>query len=394
MKQILPQEILKLHKIFKDKDFDFFVVGGAVRDFIKEETPKDFDIATNALPDTIIQLLKDNNYECDLQGVAFGVVIVKTVDGIFEIATFREDISEGRKPIVKVGATIKADTERRDISINSLYYDISTDKIIDTTGFGIGDIKNNIIAFVGKAEDRIREDKLRILRAIRFLARYNGKFSSDTLNALSGSIDLDGVSKERIFELKEGEFFKAKKQTKENFYIYLNTISKFNLWKEIFNSDAYIISDISFDKQDEYDAVLILSSLLKNSPSYVNIGKKSLRIENYIIVESKIASEYANQIGFLIRFIRDFNSDDVITWYKDFIRTDLTKEQFSKWLKINDISDRKFTNFIDYETSITAMDIMLEFDIPHQDGRPVNKADGKFIGEKMKEKEKSIYENN
>ncbi len=385
MKHILPQEILKLHKIFNDKNFDFFVVGGAVRDFVKNEIPKDFDIATNALPDTIIELLKDNNYECDLQGVAFGVVIVKTIDGIFEIATFREDISEGRKPIVKVGATIENDCARRDLVINSLYYDISNYKIIDTTGFGIEYVKNNIISFVGIAEDRIREDKLRVLRAIRFLARYNGTFSPDTLNALSGDISLDGVSKERIFELKEGEFFKAKKQTKENFFIYLNTITKFDLWKEIFNNEIFDINDthsvspsedgISFVKQTEYDAVLILAIILKNTQSYVKIGKRDIKIEDFIISECKIASEYANKIGFLIRFIRDFNSDNVFDWYKDFVRTNLTKEQLSKWFDMNDISSKKFTNFINYEITTTAMDIMLEYDIPHEDGRPVNKAD-------------------
>ncbi len=245
MKAIIPKEILKLHKLFKNQGFELFLVGGSIRDFKKGETPKDYDLSTDALPDTIISILAKNGYEYNLQGRSFGVIVVYTQDGDFEIATFREDITQGRKPEVRVGATIEDDCFRRDFTVNSMFYDISKDKIIDITGQGINDLENNIISFVGNANERIKEDKLRILRAFRFCARYNGTFSVATKEALLKNNSLKGVSKERVFT---DEILKAKKQCGENFYLYINMLSDYNMWKEIFSEFNCIFFEQGYDQ--------------------------------------------------------------------------------------------------------------------------------------------------
>ena len=384
MTAIIPKEILKLHKLFKNQGFELFLVGGSIRDFKKGETPKDYDLSTDALPDTIISILAKNGYEYNLQGRSFGVIVVYTQDGDFEIATFREDITQGRKPEVRVGATIEDDCFRRDFTVNSMFYDISKDKIIDITGQGINDLENNIISFVGNANERIKEDKLRILRAFRFCARYNGTCSVATKEALLKNNSLKGVSKERVFT---DEILKAKKQCGENFYLYINMLSDYNMWKEIFSEFNTI--NIHIEKQKEYDIVLILANVLKNNDGVSN-GKRIVKIEDLLTVKEKMPIEYTSKIGFLIRFIKDFKADDVFLWYKDFMRCGLSKKQLKQWLYNNTVSTY-YTKFIYYEPVYTSIQIMDLLGIPHTDGKPDDPKLGKAIGDTMKEKEAERY---
>ena len=113
MWSIIPQSVKELHELFKSKGKKLYVVGGAVRDFLNSDKPKDFDLCTDALPDEVLEIL-GSKYRTNLQGKAFGVVVVFTEDepSGMEIATFREDISKGRNPEVKLGVTIEDDVKR------------------------------------------------------------------------------------------------------------------------------------------------------------------------------------------------------------------------------------------------------------------------------------------
>jgi tRNA nucleotidyltransferase/poly(A) polymerase len=88
----IPESIKILHTLFKEHNKSLFVVGGSVRDFLNKETPKDFDLATDATPEEVLTITK--GYKTKLQGEAFGVVVVYTKDGEFEVATFRTDLYE------------------------------------------------------------------------------------------------------------------------------------------------------------------------------------------------------------------------------------------------------------------------------------------------------------
>lgn len=91
MLKTIPQSIKRLHELFKSQDKSLFVVGGSVRDHLMKQSPKDFDLATEATPDEVIEILEKEGFRFNLQGKAFGVVVVYTEDGDFEIATFRID---------------------------------------------------------------------------------------------------------------------------------------------------------------------------------------------------------------------------------------------------------------------------------------------------------------
>ena len=186
----LPKDIIDISTKFFNKGFDIYLVGGAIRDFIRGVEPHDFDLVTNALPKQIISIL--NEYRTDLQGVQFGVVRVFTKDCPegYEIASFRRDLSSGRdnksdSKKVEIGdnITIEDDINRRDFSVNALFYDIKSGEIVDLVG-GIDDINNKIIRTVGNPIDRFNEDRLRILRCLRFSATTDSKIDEQTSQAI------------------------------------------------------------------------------------------------------------------------------------------------------------------------------------------------------------------
>lgn len=175
MWDVIPDSVKELHLLFKTAGKKLYLVGGSVRDFLTGDKPKDFDLTTDALPDEVLNILGDK-YRTNLQGKAFGVIVVFTKDQPegMEIATFREDIYDDklgktRNPDVKF-TTIDQDVLRRDLRINGLFYDLDKREIVDLVG-GVEDIKNRKINMIGDPDLRIKEDPLRILRAIRMACR-------------------------------------------------------------------------------------------------------------------------------------------------------------------------------------------------------------------------------
>lgn len=171
-----------------------YIVGGAVRDSLIGTTPKDIDIATKATPEEIQGIF---NLSQASVGKSFGVSLV----GEVEVATFRKDRYEqfGAKNCqVSYADTIEDDISRRDLTINSLSLCPISGLIIDPFN-GQGDLVKRIIRFTGDATERILEDPNRIIRACRFLAKIEGRFSKDTLKALRKNIHLlSEVAPERI----------------------------------------------------------------------------------------------------------------------------------------------------------------------------------------------------
>lgn len=178
--------------------FEAYFAGGSVRDMLMGKDPSDIDIATNALPEQIQNLFK----KTFPIGVHFGVILVHFEGHNFEIATFRSDsgLSDGRRPAYVTFTTAQEDAQRRDFTINGLFYDPITQNIIDFVG-GKSDIKKRVIRFIGTPHCRIEEDFLRILRAVRFKNRFGFDYAPETQKALhdhaSGILE---ISKERILQ--------------------------------------------------------------------------------------------------------------------------------------------------------------------------------------------------
>ncbi len=145
--------------------YEAFFAGGCVRDFLLQRKPKDIDIATGAHPDEVRRLFPDST----AIGASFGVVQVRMYGRPYEVASFRSEgpYLDGRHPSQVQFATPEQDALRRDFTINGLFYDPIADRVIDYV-HGKTDLQRRIIRTIGAPADRFEEDKLRMLRAIRF----------------------------------------------------------------------------------------------------------------------------------------------------------------------------------------------------------------------------------
>jgi poly(A) polymerase len=175
-----------------------YVVGGSVRDFLLGREVKDHDIATSATPDELCELFP----RAVTVGKAFGVIKVPTgaVPALLEIATFREDLEyhDHRHPEGVVFSGPMQDACRRDFTINALFYDPKTSRILDATG-GLEDLKAGLIRAIGVPSQRFKEDALRLLRAVRFKTRFGFQLDLETAEAIRARARLiTKVSAERI----------------------------------------------------------------------------------------------------------------------------------------------------------------------------------------------------
>ncbi|MGB1928644.1 MAG: CCA tRNA nucleotidyltransferase [Mariniblastus sp.] len=180
--------------------FDAFWAGGCVRDQILGIEPQDYDVATNATPDQIRETFGKNKTLAI--GAAFGVITVlgPKPAGQVEVATFRKDggYSDGRRPDNIEFTDAKEDALRRDFTINGMFLDPTTGKLIDYVN-GQEDLGKRLIRAIGVPEDRIQEDKLRMLRAVRFAATFEFAIEPETMRAIQdAATELTVVSGERI----------------------------------------------------------------------------------------------------------------------------------------------------------------------------------------------------
>jgi poly(A) polymerase len=162
--------------------YEAYLVGGCVRDKLLGRTPKDFDIATSALPTEVMRLFPG----AGLVGAHFGVVLVREGNLQVEVATFRTDgtYTDGRRPDeVQLGATAESDALRRDFTINALFLDPTTGKMVDFTN-GQQDLRDRVIRAIGDPAARFAEDHLRMLRAIRLAAELDFAIEPATFAAI------------------------------------------------------------------------------------------------------------------------------------------------------------------------------------------------------------------
>jgi poly(A) polymerase len=199
--ELISDAALDTVKMLKKNNYDAFIVGGAIRDILMGFKPKDFDIATNATPEQVRTIFKKSR----IIGRRFRLVHVIYGREIIEVSTFRArplkkiQMSNGVLKDNEYG-TINEDAERRDFTINALYYDIENKNIIDFYG-GLRDIQNNQLRLIGEPKLRYKEDPIRILRAIRFSSKLKMEIHNKTLNEIRNSIGLlKSVPYSRLFD--------------------------------------------------------------------------------------------------------------------------------------------------------------------------------------------------
>ena len=210
----IPRDVADLLRALRTAGFGAYVVGGAVRDVIAGRVPADWDLATEATPDQLRALFPHATYEN-----RFGTVGVPTIDGVVrEITTFRADSgsSDSRRPDeVTFLPRIEGDLARRDFTINAIAFGLAPEAsrradpvadgaIVDPHG-GIEDLANGLLRAVGDPAERFTEDALRMLRALRFVARFNLTVEPDTAAAIKRDAPLAArLSGERIGAEIEG----------------------------------------------------------------------------------------------------------------------------------------------------------------------------------------------
>lgn len=200
MKLTPEQFAIDVVKRLQTAGFEALWAGGCVRDQLLGNTPKDYDVATNATPDQI-RALFGHSKTLPL-GAAFGVITVigPRSAGNTEVATFRCDgqYSDGRRPDAVTFGTAEMDAQRRDFTINGLFFDPVSRSVIDYVD-GQADLKKHLLRAIGDPSERIAEDKLRMLRAVRFAATLDFKVDPNTMSVISRCApDINMVSAERI----------------------------------------------------------------------------------------------------------------------------------------------------------------------------------------------------
>ncbi|MDG1436355.1 MAG: CCA tRNA nucleotidyltransferase [Rickettsiaceae bacterium] len=197
--EINSQNFLVIIKLLRSAGASARIVGGAVRDALLNLPCSDIDIATDMLPDEVIVLLQKNRIKVMPTGIKFGTVTALIKDESFEITTLRADIDcDGRHADVIYSKDFAEDAARRDFTINALSYCPLKGVVYDYFG-GIKDLEARKVIFIGQADQRIKEDYLRILRFFRFSCRYSAKIDQEGLKACAAYKEgLQNLSFERI----------------------------------------------------------------------------------------------------------------------------------------------------------------------------------------------------
>lgn len=183
-------------RTLRERGHEAYFVGGCVRDLLLKKPPKDFDVATNATPDKVRRIFP----KTVPVGAKFGVMLVVIGGHSFEVATFRADkgYQDGRRPTGVRFTDAKEDAVRRDFTVNGLFYDPVKKKVLDWVG-GEKDLKKKVIRAIGDPSRRFGEDKLRMLRALRFASVLDFKIEPQTFSAIRKlSSKISEVSQERV----------------------------------------------------------------------------------------------------------------------------------------------------------------------------------------------------
>jgi len=270
--------------------YEIYLVGGACRDMVLDRTPKDYDFTTNATPIQVIELFELKGYKTIATGINYGTVTVLYDNETYEVTTYRlETDYDGRRPnVIKYASNLTDDLQRRDFTINALAMGLDGD-LIDMFG-GIDDLENGVIKCVGKASDRIGDDKLRALRAIRFASRYDFTIDEDILLELS-RVDLSQLSRERVRD----ELIKI--LSYKDSFTYLYIMLKYGILEQI-------IPQIG--KRDIYKRVVGLNSFFYSIES--SMATLLSNLAESVVIESLRGLRFTNhQISLITRLIRGIN---------------------------------------------------------------------------------------
>lgn len=370
-----------------------FLVGGPVRDFLLGKKPKDLDLATNATPEQVALILHNAGFKVDHDGegkpdydktgktdqkgsprkemnLPFKphiaskddkkkwylkgrdasqegrpFVIGAVVNGEeFDIATFRKDAKtvNGQSEVEFVDNP-KEDAERRDLTINAMYIELTksdgeNSKLYDPTRQGYHDIHNSRIRTVGKAEDRFSEDKLRVMRAVRFHCKFgkNSAMDKDIESAIVKFRDLEGVALERVRD----EFVKGLEDPEIDPKKYIQTYARLGLLNKVLPGVA-LNTNVPAQLRDKKDKFLALAWILQDNPleKVSEVLGRSRRIG-----DKELQTGWSNQerdtVLYLLR-LKEFDMDQLDDLVGKRKILGMTRDQISRWVDLFDADEKQ-----------------------------------------------------
>lgn len=259
-----------------------------------------------------------------------------------EFEAFKRSLVGGRRPDSVEFTNIEGDVKRRDLTINALFYDIDTHEIVDLVG-GVSDLRNGIVRTVGQPEDRFGEDRLRIMRAIRFAGRFGNQLDQATDLALQKDSSLEGISAERIRD----EFIKGLKSAKSTKH-FISLLDKYKLFNWIFKGFNVDLSKVS-DKDTDY--IVLIASILKNNN--LDVLRKTLNKLTYSVDEIK-------GISFLIALLK-LDIETAVILKKAQEHSSLSNEQIKMFGLKNNIDRRLLDAFLSFRLTVSGAEVMDEF---------------------------------
>lgn len=255
-----------------------------------------------------------------------------------EFEGFKRSLVGGRRPDAVSFTNIEGDVSRRDLTINALFYDIDTREIVDLVG-GVEDLKNGVVRTVGNPKDRFGEDRLRILRAIRFAGRFGSELDPQTDAALQQDASLDKISGERIRD----EFIKGIQSAKSQ-KAFFKMLDKYGLFDWIFK--GLNVNKEAFTNGDDY--IILLARLLKNN-NLDNLKKK--------LNELKYSVDEIKAITFLIAMLK-VDVDTAVTLKRAEQHAGVSAEQIKKFCKSEAVDEKLLDAFIKFRLTVSGQEVM------------------------------------
>lgn len=336
---------------------EVYVVGGAVRDFLlhkfhgdstEEFKPKDYDITTNLSEEEILErlqtpLAKKHGIKVKEKTSidTFGVVFVNFRGKNYEVSPFRVDVGgDGRRPEKTQRGTLLEDAMRRDFTINNLYYDFEKEVILDLNpnNSGIRDIQRKMIRCVGAPRQRFSEDKLRILRMVRFFSRFDEGYithnlDSEHIDAVLKFIELEGISSERI----QAEFCLGIEQSKYT-EGYLKSLKNLGLTPRMFPSLE--IDFEGFRKIRNHKGICSILAWMfrknKDMDKHLNCLKYPKEISETVQFLINLFNSYDDDIFELVRFRNRHPKEG--NYVEDIMFLANCNGEYSKYLRLKHFS--------------------------------------------------------
>ena len=325
------------------KSKKFFIVGGAVRDYLLGHTPHNYNLATDAHPDEVERIMMHARPAIQVvkKDPKSGTVRVNVDGETYDIETMKLPAEADPEGTTTFTANPQEDSIRRDVTVNALYYEPAGKKIYDYTG-GLRHLKDGTIKFIGNPKDRIQEDGMRKFRYARMLNKVPGaQADAETKDAINQA-ETDDLPPEKVRD----EFWRGMEDLHTNAAKYLKTYADLGLLKTVFPK-LELTLDFPDCKTCKSRPIVLASLLKNNKPAKLVSTLKELKYNDR---EIKDAVFLVNLLMFKPEYVYDFK--------KEMMATSLTKRQILDWAKLNNLDMDLMERLVGHKFTVNPTEVM------------------------------------